>query len=53
MEKADSITLVQAQGAAELIRHAQLVHGERFLQTLFQAARRARIQVHQLAVPAP
>ena len=35
---------------AELIRHAQLVDGERFFHPFFQAARGARIQVHQLAM---
>src|SRR6266852_7140810 len=35
---------------AELIGDAQPVDGERFLQALFQAARGARIQVHQLAM---
>src|ERR1039458_3255420 len=38
------------QAAAELIRYPQLVNGECLLQPFFQAARRARIQVHQLAM---
>src|ERR1019366_9344045 len=39
-----------AQGTAKLVQHAQLVNGQRFFHAFFQAARRAGIQIHQLAV---
>lgn len=38
------------KGTTKLIRHAQLMDGERFFQTLFQAASGTRIQMHQLVM---
>src|SRR5580704_5934018 len=50
IEKADSITFVLAQGAAQLRGHAQAMHGERFFHAFLQAAGGARIQLHQFAM---
>src|SRR6185437_11319174 len=38
------------QGTTKLIRYPQLMDGERFFKTFFQAASGTRIQVHQLVM---